>query len=162
MEELKKAMEEQELREAAFKFAELTEDRDSKEEEYFNPIGCSRYDSFLEGAKWMEEKINNLHNERQRNTSKDSAITKISNYICRNHNMVFNDETDIAMSDITKCSGVFSKDRLCPIRETCKRFTAPYHEFRQSMFVNPPGKWIITDNGKSRYRFECTEFWNNK
>ncbi|MEX1383187.1 hypothetical protein [Lutibacter sp.] len=63
LEKLKKEIFEQEIKEVAMIIGDLKESRASKEEQYFNPIGCVKYDAFLAGVKWMEEKINNLQNE---------------------------------------------------------------------------------------------------
>jgi hypothetical protein len=51
------------------------------------------------------------------------------------------------MSDITKCHGF-----ECPMKESCKRFTAKPNEFAQSYFLDPPYK--INDDG-----FSCDMYW---
>jgi hypothetical protein len=56
-------MHEDEIKNIASQYANLKDGRDSLEEKYFNPIGCAKYDAFLAGAKWMEDKINALKNE---------------------------------------------------------------------------------------------------
>jgi hypothetical protein len=48
------------------------------------------------------------------------------------------------MADITMCSG-----DGCNAKESCYRFKAPVNEFRQSYFVEVPGK------GES-----CNYYWN--
>ena len=40
------------------------------------------------------------------------------------------------MSDITKCSG-----EGCPLKEKCVRFISTSNRYRQSFFVEVPGKW---------------------
>jgi hypothetical protein len=51
------------------------------------------------------------------------------------------------MSDITKCYGAD-----CPMKESCKRFTAKPNEFAQSYFLDPP--YHINDGG-----FSCDMYW---
>ncbi|MEX1383186.1 MAG: hypothetical protein AB1Z17_07285 [Lutibacter sp.] len=63
------------------------------------------------------------------------------------------------MSDITKCSGEFSGDKVCPIRDTCYRFKAPECDFWQSIFVNSPGEFIESNK---KYNFECNHYWKIK
>ena len=50
------------------------------------------------------------------------------------------------MSDITKCSGTD-----CPLKEKCKRFTAP-QGFMQSWFLDVP--FTIVDG-----KFSCDMYW---
>jgi hypothetical protein len=65
------------------------------------------------------------------------------------------------MADITKCSGVFNNERKCPIREECYRFTSPNNTAWQS-YMLPPGQWVKTTEEKSKWKFECNNFWNIK
>lgn len=51
------------------------------------------------------------------------------------------------MSDITKCGGF-----ECPMKESCRRFTAPANEFRQAYFLDPP--YHINEGG-----FSCEMYW---
>jgi hypothetical protein len=50
------------------------------------------------------------------------------------------------MADITMCSG-----DGCSTKESCYRYTAPFNEWRQSMFTTPPGK----DES-------CNHYWNRE
>ena len=43
------------IEEAAKKHSGIAYNRQDYEEQYYNPIGCMRYDSFIEGAKWEKE-----------------------------------------------------------------------------------------------------------
>jgi hypothetical protein len=49
------------------------------------------------------------------------------------------------MADITMCSG-----ECCMVKNKCYRHTAPWNEYRQSMFTDVPGK----DR-------DCSQFWEN-
>jgi hypothetical protein len=51
------------------------------------------------------------------------------------------------MSDITKCYGAD-----CPMKDSCKRFTAPADELHQSYFLDPP--YHINEGG-----FSCDMYW---
>jgi hypothetical protein len=51
------------------------------------------------------------------------------------------------MSDITKCGGFD-----CPMKQACKRYTAPANEYRQSYFLDHPYK--IDEKG-----FSCDMYW---
>ena len=51
------------------------------------------------------------------------------------------------MSDITKCYGAD-----CPMKESCKRFTAKPSELWQSYFLDPP--YHINEGG-----FLCDMYW---
>ena len=44
------------------------------------------------------------------------------------------------MADITMC-----KDKECPMKEKCYRFTARVNEFRQSYFAESPREWDKCD-----------------
>lgn len=57
--------------------------------------------------------------------------------------------------DITKCSG-----ENCPIKEKCYRFTTQSNEFRQSYFVEIPGKW--QDDVLNKKVWECEMFWGER
>lgn len=64
------------------------------------------------------------------------------------------------MADITMCDGKLETEELdevhfCPRREECYRFTAPSSPYRQSYFVDAPGKQV---DG----RFSCEYYWDNK
>lgn len=50
------------------------------------------------------------------------------------------------MADITICT-----DELCSRRFSCYRFTAPWSDYSQSVWMHSPRK------GE-----ECTEYWDNK
>lgn len=50
------------------------------------------------------------------------------------------------MADITMCPG-----GKCPRRAECYRYTAPFNEFRQSMWLTAPVKVDGT----------CEQFWSN-
>jgi hypothetical protein len=45
------------LEEAAKKHSGIAYNRQDYEEQYYNPIGCIKYDSFIEGAKWQAERM---------------------------------------------------------------------------------------------------------
>jgi hypothetical protein len=51
------------------------------------------------------------------------------------------------MSDTTKCYGAD-----CPMKDSCKRFTAPADELHQSYFLDPP--YHINEGG-----FSCDMYW---
>lgn len=51
------------------------------------------------------------------------------------------------MSDITMCPGTD-----CPMKQSCRRFTATANEFRQSYFLDPP--YHINEGG-----FSCDMYW---
>ena len=51
------------------------------------------------------------------------------------------------MSDITKCPGTD-----CPLKQSCKRFTAKSNEYRQAYFLDPP--YHINYEG-----FSCEMYW---
>jgi hypothetical protein len=56
------------------------------------------------------------------------------------------------MADIAMCEGADEKRNLiCPMRDTCYRFTAPVNEYRQSYFIVVPYEAP-----------ECAEFWDNR
>ena len=56
------------------------------------------------------------------------------------------------MADITMCAGADEKRNLiCPMRDSCYRFTAPVNVYRQSYFSVVPYEAP-----------ECAEFWDNK
>ena len=42
------------------------------------------------------------------------------------------------MPDISKCKGETKKGFICPMRDTCYRFTAKPSEFMQLYFTTPP------------------------
>ena len=50
------------------------------------------------------------------------------------------------MADITMCT-----DMKCPKKFQCYRHTAPWNQWRQSIFAESPRK-----------EEECNEFWDNK
>ena len=54
------------------------------------------------------------------------------------------------MPDISMCEG-----GMCPIKETCYRFTADPSEYMQSYFGNPPFKEV---DGSS----ECEYYWKRE
>lgn len=45
------------LKEAAKKHSDIAYNRQDYEEQFYNPIGCIKYASFIEGAKWQEQKM---------------------------------------------------------------------------------------------------------
>jgi hypothetical protein len=51
------------------------------------------------------------------------------------------------MADIAMC-----RDKKCPMKYDCYRFTAPENPWRQSFFAESP-----REEGK----FYCDQFWNN-
>jgi 16S rRNA G966 N2-methylase RsmD len=51
------------------------------------------------------------------------------------------------MSDITKCGGFD-----CPMKDRCKRFTAPANEHMQAYFLDPP--YNNNEGG-----FSCEMYW---
>lgn len=53
------------------------------------------------------------------------------------------------MTDITKCNGAG-----CSLKNDCYRFTAPSHEYRQSIFVVAP---VVTDELTGEQ--SCEEYW---
>lgn len=52
------------------------------------------------------------------------------------------------MADITMCT-----DKECPMKLSCYRHTAPWNQWRQSIFSESPRK---------EGAFYCNEFWDNK
>lgn len=59
------------------------------------------------------------------------------------------------MSDLTKCPGI-----NCPIKESCKRFTAPTTPLYQSVFVEVPGKWVKEDDNGLVWK--CDMYWGER
>lgn len=58
------------------------------------------------------------------------------------------------MPDISKCTGqlIYPYGKICPLRESCYRYTARPSEYYQSYFVDAP--FIIEPDGVS-----CEHFW---
>ena len=47
--------------------------------------------------------------------------------------------------------GVMCTDMKCPVKFKCYRHTAPWNQFRQTVYSESP-----------RQRYTCNEFWDNK
>lgn len=75
LEEPKQETLEEALEEVARKHANLKEGFDIEEELYYNPSGMNAYKSFIEGAKWQQERM--YSEEDMREAFKQSRQAKI-------------------------------------------------------------------------------------
>lgn len=64
------------------------------------------------------------------------------------------------MSDIIMCSGG-SGSNVCPMRESCFRFTATASPTRQSYFMTIPLVWGGALLGQRMFP-ECEHYWPNE
>ena len=70
--------EQEALEAAAKKYSGIAYDRNDYEERYYNQEGCDKYDGFIEGAKWQQER---MYSEEEVKQIIDLTLIEYSDFV---------------------------------------------------------------------------------